>query len=87
MTFSPTKTQLLMLKGRFDKYRRPKIGMNDSTIKFVDSVRYLGVTIDQEMKFDTHVRDIVHRARKTFLSFLALSRVNDSYSCVSLRVL
>lgn len=87
MTFLQSKTQLLMLKGRFDKSKGQKIIMHDSVIKFADSVRYLGVTIDPEMGFDLHVKDIVHRTKKTFLSYPTLSRANNGYSCMSLRVL
>jgi hypothetical protein len=37
-------------------------GFNDFTFAYVDTVRYLGVTIDSRLKFDLHVDLIVHKA-------------------------
>lgn len=75
-----------MLKGKVRKYRRPKIKMDGQVIKSVDNFKYLGVVIDEEMRFDTHVRQLTERIRKLFMNFMILSRESCGYSCSSFRI-
>lgn len=74
LSFSQPKTLLLMLKGKFHRYGRPKVLMNDESIKFEDTVRYLGVLIEEEMKYVNHVQDTIRRVKKTFVSLMTLAQ-------------
>lgn len=85
LTFSQSKSQLLLLKGTLNRSRRPKIIMNNTRLRYAESVKYLGIYVDEGLKFDTHVRTTVAKVKKTFGSLLALSRVSGGYSCGSLR--
>lgn len=53
-------------------------------IRIAESLKYLGVTVEEYMKFSTHVLDIVERIRKLMSSLAKLARVNCGYGCKSL---
>lgn len=78
---------MLMLKGRFHKYRRPVAHMGGRRINSVDKIRYLGVTIDECMSYDSHVKSLTDRIKKLFVRSMPLCKVSGGYSCASLRIL
>lgn len=63
------------------KYCRPKIRLCRERLKYVESVKYLGVYIDDGLKFNTHIKVPIARVKKAVTNLLTLSKVSDGYGC------
>ncbi|KAJ3661589.1 hypothetical protein Zmor_005980 [Zophobas morio] len=55
---SKTKTNIMMLKGRFDRERQPYIRLGETKLQYVTKVKYLGITIGEGMTFKEHLVEI-----------------------------
>ena len=69
---SKTKTNIMVLKGRFDRERQPYIRLGETKLQYVTKVKYLGITIGEGMTFKEHLLDI---RKKTCVITGKLSRV------------
>lgn len=87
LKFSPDKSQTMMLKGRFAKWRAPVFKIRDERIVYVREVKYLGVWIGEELQCVGHVEKLVDKVRGYFYKLAAIARVNCGYSNKSLAVL
>jgi Reverse transcriptase (RNA-dependent DNA polymerase). len=54
VSVSETKTVSMLLKGRLE--RPPNIRMNEVCLRYVDSLKYLGINIKERMKFKIHLQ-------------------------------
>jgi hypothetical protein len=72
LSVSASKTKAMLLKGRLNKERMPKLCLDNVKIKFVSEVRYLGIIIDNKMNFVAHVKQL----REKLVGFtMAIRRV------------
>jgi len=55
---SSKKTQVMLMKGKFNKDRMPRIKINDVNVKYTDLYKYLGIMIDPGLSFEPHVRSM-----------------------------
>ena len=56
LVVSKEKTTVLMLKGLLNARRPPHIMCSGSGIRFAQTHKYLGVTLQAELKWDMHVK-------------------------------
>jgi len=79
LQFNPKNTVAVVLKlpkGRAaKKYRSPTIRLGGHSVKFIQTVKYLGVTIDRGFLFNAHARDIVQRAKAAYARVARFVRV------------
>ena len=71
MTLSADKTVGLLLKGKLDKERPPKINIQNRPLRFHQSVKYLGVIIDTQTKFTSHSKYISDKAKNLMNKYAA----------------
>ena len=55
-----------MLQGLLNARRPPHIVCSGSGIRFAQSLKYLGVTLQAGLKWDMHMRDVTKKAKKLF---------------------
>lgn len=60
---APEKSKAIMLKGKLDKGRLPRIKMSgeNEKIKYYDEIRYLGVELDKNLNFSAHTKRLRER--------------------------
>ena len=83
LLLNPTKTQEMMLSTQYVKPSTPTLVLNDTAIAFSDKVKYLGVLVDDKLRFNDHVHGIVSTASQrmyvvrnfVFLSSKSLSNM------------
>ena len=76
MRISEEKTCCLIGKGVF-RDGTPEIRSNTGKLlPFVKAAKYLGVTIDQGIKFHTHCQDAAEKAKISFQAYRAIAKVN-----------
>lgn len=61
---SSTKTQAILIKGSFHKYRLPNIKIHSKKIKYADEIKYLGLTIDKKLNFVSHIKTVRDKINK-----------------------
>lgn len=86
LTFAE-KTSAMMLKGNFDRWRKPVISIDGRRIIYPSVVIYLGIQMEENMKVHTHVLDIIERVKKIFFGLARLITANSGYSCDAMRTL
>ena len=64
LSFSPGKTKVMLFTNK-RKYTKPKLFLGGKEIEYVDSFKYLGVTLDTKLTFQVHVDNISKRASRT----------------------
>lgn len=64
---------------------RPILHMKESRINVVDNIRYLGVDIDEQLCFGTHIGSLADKINKTITNLGSLVLENNGFSCLSLR--
>ena len=72
LSFSPAKTQALLLKGRLK--RNPVIQVGGRPVAFPQSVRYLGVSLGASLSYLGHAKFVVTKSRDLFFSLRRVSR-------------
>ena len=55
VTVSEGKTSVMLMKGRISVNRIPRVEMNGRVIKYVESVKYLGIWMSERMSFKIHL--------------------------------
>ena len=74
--FSPFKTKAILFERR--KKQRdiiPNIKMNDCNIRFEDSVKFLGMTIDKKLNWTEHIKNLKAKAQRSLNILRAISRL------------
>lgn len=56
LKIAPEKTYAMLMKGKLDRERRPKIVMGGTRIQYCEVTRYLGVQLDARMGFVEHLK-------------------------------
>ena len=64
LTFSASKTKVMLFTNR-RKYRKLPLFMDGKEIEYVDSFKYLGITLDTKLTFTKHIENISKRAAMT----------------------
>ena len=72
MKFHATKCKVITVTGK-RKPLQTEYKLHDHTLAKVTSAKYLGVTITEDLKWDTHINDTCAKANRT-LSFLRRNR-------------
>lgn len=81
-TFSPAKTQFMA----FTKNAKDiKLSMNKQTIGQKTSVKILGITIDEKLKFDQHVTNVLAEASRIYQNITRIARITWGISSDILR--
>ena len=65
LSFSATKTKVMMITRRRNK-KKKTIYINKQPIEWVDSIKYLGVTLDSKLNWKPHITQVTNRAIATF---------------------
>ena len=64
MKFHATKCKVITVTGK-RKPLQTEFKLHDHTLAKVTSAKYLGVTITEDLKWDTHINDICAKANRT----------------------
>ena len=62
LLLNPSKTKEMLFPTRRDKADIPVLKINDVDIVFCDNVKYLGVLVDNKLRFAEHVQNTVTKA-------------------------
>ena len=62
LLLNPSKTKKMLFPTRRDKADIPVLKINDVAIVFCDNVKYLGVLVDNKLRFEEHVQNTVTKA-------------------------
>jgi retron-type reverse transcriptase len=64
LTFSPQKTQIVIFtrKRKVDKSKQLKV--DGIAVEYIDSAKYLGITLDKELNFKAHIKEKLKQAKK-----------------------
>lgn len=87
LDFSGEKSQVMMLKGMFAKWREPVVKIKEQTIRYVREVKYLGVLIGEQSVCVGHVEQLVERVMGHFNKLASIARTRYGYSNKSMTVL
>ena len=71
IVFSPSKTKA-MLFTRSRKYKLKPIYLGDSEIDYVSTFKYLGVTIDNKLTWNTHIDNVISKAKRVMMACINL---------------
>ena len=85
LELSATKTTALMLKDKFHRGRRPTFQLNGERVGMADSVRYLGLQMQEGMIFAEHVAQQTQKVLSVFLGLAALMRTSGGLECSALK--
>ena len=65
MTVNPSKSHALIIPPKLNKsFPAIEISINNSPISLRNNVKYLEVTIDSSLKFETHISTIAHKTSR-----------------------
>lgn len=76
LKLSSEKTRGLVLKGRLDQTRPPRVSIAGGRISFGATNKYLEITLDGKMSFLPHVKEVSGKAKRLFGKVVRLSRLN-----------
>ena len=68
MRFQPVKCNMMQLTNKHNKIQA-SYTLEGTVLKNVDSIKYLGVTITSDLKWNSHIRNVCSKANRT-LGFL-----------------
>lgn len=74
LNISASKTTAIMMKGKLDKERMPRLKIGQQNIRFVSEVRYLGVLIDSKLNFVAHVKYLREKLTKFIMQIRRVAR-------------
>ena len=77
MRFQPTKCNMMHLTGNMVKKIIPTYTLEGTVLENVDRIKYLGVTIINDLRWNTHVGNICTKANRT-LGFLRRNRAHHA---------
>ena len=69
MRFQPVKCNMMQLTRKFSNKIRASYTFKDTVLENVDNIKYLGVSITNDLKWNTHISNICTKANRT-LGFL-----------------
>ena len=72
LQLSMQKTTGMILQGKLDPRRPPQVRIGEGSLRFVQHLRYLGVTLQTNLKIDMHVQQVSEKAK---VLFQALARL------------
>ena len=61
LNFSPSKTKLMLFSKRRNKIK-PTLKLNQTPIDWVDSFKYLGITLDSKLGWTQHIENAINKA-------------------------
>ena len=64
LLLNPSKTQEMFFSTKWDKPDSPTLELNDVKLEFCDNVKYLGVLIDNKLRLENHVNNVVSKANQ-----------------------
>ena len=64
LLLNPTKTQEMLFSTQYCKPCTPDLVLNNTTIVLTEKVKYLGVIVDDKLRFQEHVQSAVSTASK-----------------------
>lgn len=76
LQLSPTKTEMILLKGFLDVRRPPIIRVGGLGLKFSDKVRYLGVLFGTRLSVGPHVSFVCSKSKTLFYKLSQVARAN-----------
>lgn len=76
MTVSLQKTQALHLKGKLDANRPPILRFNNNPIKFVNTLKYLGIMIDRGYRMGSHTKFLAEKIKSVTHKFARIANKN-----------
>ena len=62
LLLNPSKTKEMLFSTRRDKPVSPALKIDDVEIEFCDNVKYLGILVDNKLRFEEHVQNTVTKA-------------------------
>ena len=66
------KTELVIFSQRTRKEKLTELKMNDVKISIKDEAKYLGVTLDNKLKFTQHIKNIIQKANMSISKLYCL---------------
>ena len=66
LTFNVDKTKAMLFTIR-KNCKKPNLYMNRKKIEYVDTFKYLGVTIDNKLRWTNHIENQVKKAKATLM--------------------
>jgi len=76
LTISTDKTVAMMLKGKLDQERMPRITLLGTRLQYKNNIRYLGIQIGTNTTFTNHIKNISTKAKTTLNNMAAVARAN-----------
>ena len=77
----------MILRGKLDPRRPPHVRIGEGSLRFVQHLRYLGVTLQTNLKIDMHVQEVSEKAKVLFQALARLGGQNWGYAAVNYDVL
>ncbi|KAG8222676.1 hypothetical protein J437_LFUL019162 [Ladona fulva] len=74
MELSKEKTVGMMLKGKLDSGRLPRVFLEERKICIVNEVKYLGILLTRNMGIEKHIQEIADKGRKKMGKYFGLIR-------------
>lgn len=87
LELSVKKSELFLIKGKFDIRRPPTIKIGSRSIRMVPTMKYLGVQFDMGMRVNSHVQTVKARCIERFNSLSIVARQKWGLRYNTLRVL
>ena len=89
LQLSTRKITAMILRGKLDSRRQPHVRFtwSDGSLRLVQHLRYLGVTLQSNLKIDMHVQEVSGKAKTLFQTLVWLERQNWDYAAVNYDVL
>jgi ribonuclease HI len=82
-----TSKSAALLITRNKKFNSPKIVMNGEEIKLQDNIKYLGVCIDQKLKWNKHIDYVTEKTTKKIVKIPLIARNTWGLSYESLKLI
>ena len=76
MRFQPIKCNMIQLTNKRSSKIQTNYTLEGTVLENVESIKYLGVTITNELKWNTHISNVCTKANRT-IGFVR----RNSYSC------
>ena len=65
MRFQPVKCNMMQLKNKHNKIQAASYTLESTVLGNVESIKYLGVTITCDLKWNTHIRNVCTKVNRT----------------------
>ena len=67
LKFSIDKTKVMLFTRKYKNFVRPELKLDGKVIQYVDTFKYLGVTLDTKLSWKPHVKEQVKRAKASLM--------------------